>query len=357
MSLYSFKQKAKQSNDSLGLRFFTKPGELLLDNIVDEKTTGGSAKLIWNQSIHTAVLGAEFYRGDLDQTLNAGKILRIRGVPASDSSHPDDEQLAVYANDTIVINRWSFTPGIRYDKNHTTGSFTSPSMGVTYNPGEDTTLRALVARGFTSPPLLSTSGGGVFTEPNRSLKPESVWSYQMGIETRAFTGLWLKATIFRHDQKNSLSRERVAKGPFFSNYRIINKSKIRRTGIEVSANTIAVHNFSFLGGFSYVHLDPALESGISRLYSYAIGIRYDDKNSLKALLSGNYTWWNVDSSFKASYNDFIWDFFLTKKICSAGKASSEIFFAVHNIFNSSQYNNINSKNPDRWLEAGIRLSF
>jgi vitamin B12 transporter len=357
VSLYIFKQKARQRNNSLGLEFFSRPGELFLDNILDEETIGGSAKLVWKRNMHTAVLGMDVDRGSLDQRINAGKILRLRGAPKVSTSHPDEEQWAVYANDTIVIDRWSFTPGIRYDHNSITGSFTSPSLGVTYRLGKKTVVRASVSRGFAKPPLSFTSRGGLFTDPNRSLDPERVWSYQAGMESTAFRYFRIKATLFRHDLKKALSRKRVISRPPALNYKAVNKGKIRRQGLEIEVQTIPVYNFSFLGGFAYVHIKPASDSGASDVYSYNIGISYDDGKSLKAELFGCYLWWDLDSFFNAEYKDFIWDLNLTKKIYTKEKSFTEIFLSAHNLFNASQYSLGDNKNPRRWVEAGIRVKF
>ena len=56
------------------------------------------------------------------------------------------------------------------------------------------------------PPLSWTSGGGLFLDPNPSLKPEKVWSYQAGVESAALRYLWAKATVFRHELENALKR-------------------------------------------------------------------------------------------------------------------------------------------------------
>jgi vitamin B12 transporter len=204
-SVYNFKQKSVITSDSLGLGSTGSAGELYLDTSYDEETTGGSGKLVWRHGVHTAVIGVDLSSGKLDQAIIAGSVLQLYGVPASSSTQPDIDKRAIYINDTFVIDRWAITPGIRYDHNSVTGSFVSPSLGVTYRLGEDSILRASVARGFTIPPLSWTSGGYLFTDPNPSLDPEEVWSYQAGAETGAINYLWLKATVFHHDLENALA--------------------------------------------------------------------------------------------------------------------------------------------------------
>ena len=345
-SVYNFKQKSVLTSDSLGLGSTGSAGEIYYKHYANEKTTGGSGKLVWRHGIHTAVLGVDLSCGKLDQTITLPY-----NEPPITKTHPDIDKQAIYINDTIIIDQWAITPGIRYDHNNITGSFVSPSLGVTYKLGKDSILRASAARGFTIPPLSWTSGGYLFTDPNPSLDPEEVWSCQAGVETGAINYLWLKAIVFHHDLKNALVKEPPA-------YAIhINKGKVRRNGIEIEAETVPIYNVSLLGGFAYVDIDPQNEMGGTYNYTCNIGIRYDDKKSFRAELFGHYVWWDLDGDSMAEYDDFIWDLNLNKRIWSKEKAATELFLTAHNIFNGSQYIHVDSKNPGTWIEAGIRFKF
>lgn len=359
VSFYHFKQKFVQANDALGMGFVGTAGELYLDSIYDEETTGGSGKLVWTHGMHTVVLGADIDRGKLDQTLNTGSYLQAAPyfAPPTSSTHPDVNKWAIYANDTIVIDSLSITPGIRYDYNDITGSFTSPSLGVTYGLSKDSILRASVARGFTIPSLSWTSGGGLFLDPNPALEPEKVWSYQGGVESGAVPYLWVKATLFRHDMKNAMARELYGAGAPTFNDLYINKGKVRRQGLELEAETLPVYNLSLLAGFAYVRIKPSEEPEATKRHTYNIGVRYDDKKSFRAQLFGHYIWWDLDPSWEADYDDFVWDLNLNKKIYSNEKAATEVFFTAHNIFDGSQYFFGDNKNPQRWIEGGIRVKF
>jgi vitamin B12 transporter len=355
LSVYHFKQKSVIINNWLGLGSTGSAGELCRDTSYDEETTGGSGKLVWRHGIHTAVLGVDLSRGKLDQTITAGLYLQSPpyNVPPITKTHPDIDKRAIYINDTIIIDRWAITPGIRYDHNSITGSFVSPSLGVTYKLGEDSILRASVARGFTIPPLSWTSGGAFYLDPNPSLDPEEVWSYQAGAETGAINYLWLKATIFHHNLENVLVKDYSGGGqPIY-----INEGKVRRNGLEIEAETVPIYNVSLLGGFAYIDIDPQNEIGKAYNYTCNIGIRYDDKKSFRAELFGHYVWWNVDEYYMAEFDDFIWDLNLNKRIWSKEKAATELFLTAHNIFNGSQYAYGDSKNPETWIEAGLRFKF
>jgi vitamin B12 transporter len=357
VSFRRFQQKANVLSNALGLGTTGPPGSLFLDTLADEATTGGSAKLVGKYGAHTVVLGADMDHGSLDQTITAGSSLQAWGVPAIATANPSIDRWAVYANDTIVLGRWTVTPGLRYDRNSVAGSFVSPSLGVTYLLYEETILRASAARGFTMPPLSWSSGGWLFLDPNPSLKPERVASYQAGVESSAFKYLWAKATLFRHDVDDILKRAPFAGAAPVFNDLFINAGSVRREGIEVEAETVPIYNLTFRAGFDYVNLNPANDSGSTNLRAWNVGLRYDDKVSLKAQLFGHYVWWDFDPAWKGSYDAFIWDFNASKKAWSRVTTAVELFFTAHNLFNSSQYLIGGIENPGRWVEAGTRISF
>jgi len=304
---------------------------------------GGSAKFTWVYGIHSMVLGADFDDGELESNSITG-------------GRQDLEKWAVFANDTIVINKFSFTPGIRYDHTNTNGDLLSPSFGITYKVTENTLLRAYVARGFSIPPLSSTFGTGFFSVPNPDLEVEKVWSCQTGIESTALRYLWFKTTLFRHDIQDAIFGEQLPDGTFTS----VNKEKQRRQGFEFEVKTIPVYNTSLFAGFTYVDAEDR-DTGESLIdipeYTSDIGVQYNDNKSFKASLRGHYIWWHTLPDSKGKYSSFIWDLNLMKKIYTNDKNTIEFFLTAHNIFNGSQYLQESFMNPRRWIEGGIRLKF
>jgi vitamin B12 transporter len=357
LSVHKFAQESIVMTDALGLGIIGPPGELYLETVADEEITGGRGKLVWEKGRHTAVFGVDFDQGRLDGILDAGPYLQSLGAPVTSASHTRIDRWAVYANDTLTIGRWSITPGIRYDHDSITGSFISPSLGLTRELGKETVFRASVARGFTSPPLLSASTGGLFLDPNPALEPEEVWSFQAGIESGALQYLWAKATLFRHDLDKGMTRAPYAGGPPAFNDLVINHGKSRRQGLELEARTLPVHHLSVLAGVSYVDISPADDEGAEHIYVYAIGLEYDNRNGFRAELFGRYTWWDTDPDLNGSYDEFIWDLNLNKNVFSGKTTRAEIFLTAHNLFNGTQYPAGEYKNPETWVEAGIRFRF
>ncbi len=356
-AVYYLDQEVDQQSNALGEGINGSAGELFLKNSADEQKFGANGKLIWQTGRHTAVLGGEYGYGDLDQTQRAGSVLQLFGVPARSNTNSNIHRWAAFANDTMVFDRLAVTPGIRYDYNDITGSFVSPSLGVTYTIGENSILRAAVARGFTIPPLSFTSGGGLFLSPNSDLDPEKVWSYQAGAETAAIPYLWLKATVFYHDLDDRLTRELFEAGPPTFNDIFVNSGSIERRGVELELQTAAVYHFSFLGNFAYTDLSPASEAGSDKIWAYNLGLQYDDQKSFKAQLFGHFIKWDFDPSINAEDDDIIWDFNLSKRFNLNEKTAAVLFGTVHNILNGDQFTQGEDENPRRWAEAGIRFTF
>ncbi len=354
ISINHSKHEMQSIHDNLGLN--SAPGEPYLHSFYDEESTGSSLKLIWEDKdrFQTLVLGADYSHGRLKHSYEAGEILQDFGAPAEFSTNPYIDEWAVFINDTFVFDRWSLSPGVRYDHNNISGSHISPTLGATYWPRDDTIVRMSVSGGFSTPPLSWTSGGALFLEPNPSLEYEKIWSFQTGVESKALDFIRLKTSVFYHDIKDAIVLELSERSDQPPNDRMINDGKIRRHGLEFEAETAPIFNFSLFGSFAYVDMEPEDSYGSDHLTSYNIAIRYDD-DTLRAELFGRYVKWDVDSSWR-SEDDFVWDLNITKRIRMKGKVV-ELFFTGHNIFDGNQFINSTYKNPRRWAEGGLRVYF
>ncbi|MBN1931761.1 MAG: TonB-dependent receptor [Desulfobacterales bacterium] len=353
ISLYTLKQKFVQNKDNLGLGSILgndfADGELFSKNIYDEKTIGTNAKLVWAHRRHTAVLGADFNYGELSQKSKFGNFpIYLLGRNEISEDDTGVDKWAIYFNDTITVQNWSITPGIRFDKSDITESFVSPSLGVTYKLSDDSILKASVARGFNIPCLSMNL-------VNPDLEPEKVWSYQTGIESSASKYFWVKATGFYHELKDAIGFS--VEGIPANDY----KKTIERKGFEIETETMSFYNLSLSAGIAYVKIEPYNTLGSNEIYIYNIGVKYDDKKSFNARLFGHYIEWDLgpelDSIYHSDSSDFVWDLTFNKKIHQSKKSIIETFFSAHNIFNGSQYIYEENQNPRRWIEAGFKITF
>lgn len=334
-SLRTSRQHAEHIIQSLGTN------QTLESYNFDDKNSGASLKFSWRNSIHDVVSGLDYDYGELESNAITGGKQSLG-------------KWAVFANDTMSIGKFSFTPGLRYDHTSTNGSFVSPSLGVTYSLGEKTMLRAFTARGFNIPPLSATFGTGAFSLPNPDLKMERVWSMQAGIESTALRYLWLKAMLFRHEIRDAIFNKDLGNDTFTAE----NQGRQRREGVEVELRTIPVYNLSLSAGLAFIDTtdrDTGKVLQNTPRYTYDVGIHYNDNKSFRALLKGHYIWWKAETAFKGQYSSMVWDLSLNKKILSSGKGNAELFLTAHNLFNGSQYFQDAFRNPERWFEAGLRF--
>ncbi len=209
LSFHTLKVKYVDTSLTLGLGIYgDAAGELFSEALYDDQYSGGEGRLVWKGENHTVVLGADMEHLSMDLTTRSGVLYQDMGVPKILHVAPDVNRWAIYLNDTITWGNWSLTPGVRYDHNDVSGSFVSPSLGLTYKLGEASVLRAAVAKGFSTPHVEALSGGGRWLEANPSLNPEEVWSYQAGFESGVAKHVWVKASYFHHDMENALYRDR-----------------------------------------------------------------------------------------------------------------------------------------------------
>lgn len=308
---------------------------------------GLSAKLTWALKDHAVVVGSDYDNG----------VVRVEDT-YRDPSRDRVNKWAVYANDSVTLGKLSVTPGVRFDNDRLVGDFISPSLGITYDAFDKTLLRAYVARGFNSPPApWGTDTVAYGYKGNPGLRPERVWSYQLGMETGILNHIWLKAAAFRHDISDAIVEESIDGDPVYT-FTLTNKDRQRRQGVEVQFKTVPFRHVTFSGGAAYIHVKNLTNHETVRdtpKYTYDFSLKYDNEKSWKALVRGRYIWW--DSTRPVSYNAVIVDANLIRRLYKKDSSECEVFVAAHNIFDGNQQVSIYYKIPDRWLEAGLRFKF
>ncbi len=320
--------------------------EKLYEDIYEEETLGVNARLTWKSRFQTLAAGVDFESGQLDQfSIDPAGRLTFKS---------DEDRWAVYANDTFTFGRWRVTPGIRYDDLDTSGGFLSPSLGIAYEPWDGTVFRASAARGFNAPGLSLTQGGSWNLAPNPDLEPETVRSYQGGVETRAIPYCWVKLSLFYHDVEKLLVRT-----PFDgSSDKILNIGEAVRQGVELAMETAPYLGISALGSLSYYEQDEqGSEKAGDKRYSFNTGVRYGSE-TIRADIFGRYIWWDQeDTGLGGSYDDMIVDLNVSYAPDVDFAVKPEIFSTVHNLFDGEQYSAFWKRNPGRWAEVGMRFRF
>ena len=354
---YYLDQKVDMLTHSLGLGFLTESPELLSDLIDEQQIIGGSATFKWSDSNHSIVLGIDMERIEMEILVIQGELGQSYGALPEVETYTKQDRLAVFINDTIDLGRWTVTPGLRFDDLDEMEGIFSPSLGITYQITENSLVRSSISKGFSSPPLTMSETGGFFVDPNPDLEPETIWSYQAGIESSDLRYVWLKTMLFYHDMDKEIQRELYAGGPPAYNDLHFNRSNVRRHGFEVEAETHSFGGVSLIGGFVYLDISPHDSSGSDEQYAAQLSMKYKGPYNFQALLSGRYVWWDLPAEEMASYDDMIWDLYLQKPIYGSDLLQGKLFISARNLFNGSQYSFPLAQNPERWVEAGVRIEF
>jgi len=307
--------------------------------ILDQRNSGGKAKLTWGDSHRNLVTGIEY----LHSSVTENNLLD----PDSAGLDRDRDSLSLYANATYSLGRLTLLPGIRYDKTGLDENTTNYTLGATYRLGDATLLRGYWATGYGMPLALLKN------------IPARVRTFQAGIESEAIPYLWLKGTYFYNHIWHFQDFQRDPALFYTDDYQ----------GFEVEIRTVPVAGFSFKGGYTFTEAKDKTTGQTIRgvpVHLAKLALTYADPfRGTALLLSGNYAWLNMDYwgdtdqswRHRAHYNPIIWDLHLTQKLLPGNELSPELFFNMNNVFNGSQYWDYWYENTRRWIEGGVRFRF
>lgn len=152
--------------------------------------------------------------------------------PVQNRTSGEDTTYALYVQDEITLSdRLTAYLGGRYDAWSTEGfiekasapgaykneysarrqTHFSPKVSLVYRPADATTVRGSVGNAFHTPNLRDTFGWwtpttGYSYTPNPDLKPETVTSWELGVEQQVGSGTLLRATVYENRLKDLIYR-------------------------------------------------------------------------------------------------------------------------------------------------------
>ncbi|MGL5513826.1 MAG: TonB-dependent receptor plug domain-containing protein, partial [Sporomusa sp.] len=142
---------------------------------------------------------------------------------------------AMYLEDRMILDRkWTFTPGVRYDRHNMFGSKTTPRAAVNYKMDDDTNMYVSWGKVFNAPntdDLYWPNQNGLVGNPN--LKPETGYSTTIGINKKLNDKTEVSASYFQSKLKDAIVwRDR---GDY--TYTPVNYDKQRKEGFELEIRT------------------------------------------------------------------------------------------------------------------------
>ncbi|MFA7384305.1 MAG: TonB-dependent receptor [Desulfurivibrionaceae bacterium] len=317
-----------------------------------EKSQGANALLTWRGDWQQVTLGGELNRSRMASTTDFGPWSQTNWwAPAQDESKPGYEEVwGLFASDTMQFGRVTVIPGLRYDHHSISGSILSPSLGATYQLRPDTLLRATASRGFQYPILSYIAGGGLWDSPNPDMKPETVTSFQVGVESQAISGIHLKFSGFYHRITDSWTTD--------ENGYWINGGASERKGGEAELETSPWHDLRLVANATYILITPEGDE-VEKSSSTAtnLTLRYRDKTGWNADLAGQYIWWDTDHIPTQQTDGMIWNASLGRSVYRTDRLACDLYLKANNLFNGNASNDLYYPIPNRWLLAGMRVSF
>ncbi|MEA9996656.1 TonB-dependent hemoglobin/transferrin/lactoferrin family receptor [Pseudomonas sp. 10B1] len=186
-----------------------------------------------------------------------------RVKPMSDFPDPTVTSYALFAQDEIRWNNWTFSPGLRYDYTqldpHITQEFlnsanpsgngtvsdknktwhrVSPKLGLTYALTEQYTLYGQYAEGFRTPTAKALYGqfenltSGYIVAPNPNLKPETSKSYETGLRGNFDAGSFGVA-VFYNKYRDFINEDAITPGALETVFQANNIKHATIKGAEV----------------------------------------------------------------------------------------------------------------------------
>jgi outer membrane receptor protein involved in Fe transport len=170
---------------------------------------------------------------------------------------------AAYGQDEMkLIDELSLTVGARFDYqtigvNETTGKL-NPKVGLAYTPVAGTTLRASYGQGFRVPSVaeafITANISGVLAVPNKDLKPERSYSYEVGLSQILGEVGSFDIAAFRSDFDNMIEPGLVVSNQNLQiQWRNVTQARVQ--GIETSFK-LGLFDGGLMYDFSYTYVYP-----------------------------------------------------------------------------------------------------
>ncbi len=140
----------------------------------------------------------------------------------------------------------SLSVGARYDYSKLSSRIGvnafSPKAGLNYKLSDKIVLRSSFGTGFRAPTLAeaftTTSAGGIIIKPNPNLKPETDWTFELGMNYQVLNNINLDASIFQNEYFDFIEPGVSPDGTVYFD----NITRARIQGFEVNTNYSFLNN-------------------------------------------------------------------------------------------------------------------
>jgi outer membrane cobalamin receptor len=184
-----------------------------------------------------------------DNTLTVGIDMNKFGGKGHDKSKdygaPSVYEYAFYAYmQHTFFRRLTLNGGLRYDNNELFGGVVIPQIGAAYKLTDETTVRTTVGKGFRSPTIRELF---LFPAPTRTLQPENMWNYELGVSQTLARRILLDITGFVSEGKNIILTQGV-----WPNMKLANSGSFVHRGIEFSGSAFISSGLHLQTSYSFI---------------------------------------------------------------------------------------------------------
>jgi len=217
-----------------------------------ESANNSSSNLLRNE-IQTV------YRNGENLKMIAGVEMSLGRVKSNIFGNPTSQNVGVYVQTEYkFFSSLTFTAGVRYDNSRldTLKSFDSfsPKLGLNYKVTKTFTLRTSVGKGFRTPTLAeaftTTNTSGITVKANPHLKPETNYSFEIGMRKNFADVFSLDASLFQNEFYDMIE---PGVDPHDGKVFFDNLTRARIQGVEL-AGEFVYKPFNLSMKFSYDYL-------------------------------------------------------------------------------------------------------
>ena len=187
--------------------------------------------------------------------------------------------------------------GLRLEHHSLYGSILIPQAGISYRPGENTSLKLSASKGFRTPNLRELY---MYAVANEELEPEKAWSYDFTVSQHMLEGRLNAELSLFYTEGSNIIEVTVVDGKRANR----NVGKFNNKGVEFSADFQATRSLRFNANYSFLKMGT-IYTGVPEHKAYFSGTWTPGRFSLNVGLMGIKDLWlsTGEEGVKSSYVD------------------------------------------------------
>lgn len=238
-----------------------------------------------------------------------------------------------------LFDRLTLNAGLRLQDHQVYGREWIPTGGLAYKIGENTTMKASVAKGFRSPTIQEL----YIWNHNVNLSPETIMSYETGL-LQSFLNQKLKFELTGYIVKgNNL----IINVPLVG---LQNAGEVFNKGIEFAANANPLNNMELNLTYSYINMKSPVYATPKHHLFLSCNNRLKKWQFMSSIQYVNHL--DTDPSAKVSFQNYA---LFDSKISYQVRKYAELFISAENILNQKYENNLYYPMPGITAFGGVKI--